>query len=344
MIDELDRWLEPLSDDEPCGEDLEYDPEFMALEREAQPKEEQVMGDEVLEAEEPDWRDLVGKAEALFDRHRDLRTAFHYGRALLRTRGFLHGLSVIEFSQRLLEQFWDSVHPQLDPDDDNDPTARINVLAGFADSTLFLTLLRTTPFIESRMAGNFSLRDLRIAKGDLTPKEGETAHSMALIEGAIRELDPEQLNSTIQAVEWALASAVKIEEIFREKTGDAGPDLSPLETDLKEVLAALKGGVVEGEAADDGGEDAGSGGGGGGKVSAPGAINSRHDASRLLDTVCVWFENHEPSSPVPLLLRRAQRLVGKNFLDLIEDVAPDGYDQFKRLAKIPEPEDNDDDD
>ena len=48
---------------------------------------------------------------------------------------------------------------------------------------------------------------------------------------------------------------------------------------------------------------------------------------RALDEIIRYFERAEPSSPVPLLLRRAQRLVDKNFLDILRDLAPDGVQQ-----------------
>ena len=36
-----------------------------------------------------------------------------------------------------------------------------------------------------------------------------------------------------------------------------------------------------------------------------------------------FFRRHEPSSPVPLFVDRAKRLVSKDFLEVLADVAPD---------------------
>jgi type VI secretion system protein ImpA len=64
----------------------------------------------------------------------------------------------------------------------------------------------------------------------------------------------------------------------------------------------------------------------------PGTIASRDDALRMLDRVCEWIERNEPSHPAPLLIRRAQRLMTKSFVEIIRDLAPDGMSQVQMLA------------
>ena len=64
----------------------------------------------------------------------------------------------------------------------------------------------------------------------------------------------------------------------------------------------------------------------------PGTINSREDASRALERVCEWIERNEPSNPAPLLIRRAQRLMSKSFIDIIRDLAPGGVEDIEKLA------------
>ncbi len=56
---------------------------------------------------------------------------------------------------------------------------------------------------------------------------------------------------------------------------------------------------------------------------------------RSLDRACEWLERHEPTNPAPLLIRRAQRLMGKNFLEIIRDLAPAGIDQIENIAGNP---------
>src|SRR5690348_894093 len=60
-----------------------------------------------------------------------------------------------------------------------------------------------------------------------------------------------------------------------------------------------------------------------GAAFAVGGIASRQDAIRALDAVAEYFRRNEPSSPIPLFVDRAKRLVAKDFLEVLADIAPD---------------------
>ena len=53
---------------------------------------------------------------------------------------------------------------------------------------------------------------------------------------------------------------------------------------------------------------------------------------RILDAVCIYYAQREPSSPVPILLNRAKRLVNMNFLDIIRDMTPSGVTEAQMYA------------
>jgi type VI secretion system protein ImpA len=61
-------------------------------------------------------------------------------------------------------------------------------------------------------------------------------------------------------------------------------------------------------------------------------MGTREDVIRILDNVCDWLQRHEPTNPAPLLIRRAQRLMTKNFMEIIRDLVPEGVDQVEKLA------------
>ena len=65
-----------------------------------------------------------------------------------------------------------------------------------------------------------------------------------------------------------------------------------------------------------------------------GAIRTREDAVRALDAVITFFQNTEPSSPVPLFIERAKRLIAKNFLDVLQDIVPDALNAAKAAGGI----------
>jgi type VI secretion system protein ImpA len=66
----------------------------------------------------------------------------------------------------------------------------------------------------------------------------------------------------------------------------------------------------------------------------PGAIRSREDASRALDAVAEYFRTTEPSSPLPLLLERARRLIACDFLQVLAELVPDAVSDAKRVGGI----------
>ena len=108
------------------------------------------------------------------------------------------------------------------------------------------------------------------------------------------------------------------------------PDLGELRNLLQRVAETAR--AATGAGAASAAEEGGAAGPAAGAARASGGIASREDASRLLGRVCEWIEKNEPSHPAPLLIRRAQRLLAMDFLEIIKDIAPDGLSQIERLA------------
>ena len=67
---------------------------------------------------------------------------------------------------------------------------------------------------------------------------------------------------------------------------------------------------------------------------ASGEIRSKADIIKAMDKICSYYEKYEPSSPIPLLLRRVQRLVNKSFLEIIKDLTPGTLSTIEQLAGI----------
>lgn len=349
MID-IQGLLREISPEAPCGDDLEYDPAYGELERATEGKPEQQFGDTIIPAEEPEWPEVERQALELLARTKDLRVATHLTRALIRTKGwpgFRDGLGLIK---GLLEQYWESMHPQLDPDDDNDPTLRVNTILTLADPEATLEALRDAPLVSARGIGSFSLRDLQIAHKELPPPKDDKAAppEPQLIEAAFQEVDLDQLQATMDAIDGSLELARAIETLLIEAVGiDASPDLSPLTEIIQLAHKAVATPLIErgGATADaedsiaENAEDAPAAEPAGKPVASSGlgAINNRADVVRALELLIDYYRRQEPSSPIPLLLSRAKRLVSKDFLEILEDLAPDGLSQAQ-VIRGPESE------
>ncbi len=336
----LEALLTPISDDAPAGDDLEYDPEFLALERAAAPKAERAVGESVKAAEEPDWDKVEELACALLARSKDLRIAVHLTTAWTRTSGMPGWAAGLSLIRSLVEHFWDTVYPQLDAEDDNDPTMRVNSVVPLGDLQATLGYFRTTPFVQSPRLGRFNLRDLRIANGTLkttAASEGPEA-SMTEIEACCMDCAEDELLAATTAIRESLEHAKAIDAIFIDRVGTAGPDFKNLLSEIHELKKFLEPQLARrmpAEAAEGGSDaaaDAAGDTGGSARAAATGAIAGPQDVTRRIDELCDYYARHEPSSPVPLLLRRAQRLIGMNFEDLLKDLAPGGIQEMQVLS------------
>lgn len=332
-----DHWLRPISGDSPAGENLEYDAGFGELERAARGKEARQSGDEVLPAEPPRWRDVVDQASTLLDRSRDLRITFYLTHAALNIDGIAGLAAGLRLTHGLLEAFWDTVYPQLDKDDNNDPTLRMNSIAQLAGDDLLRNLVRV-PLADSRVAGRYGLRDVRLANGEITAPEGEKVPDPALVDGAFMDCDLDALRATAAATHEASTALESIGTLLADRAGTNNvPDLDGLAKELRAIQAVLKPRLEQrGVSAPGGGEAAGSAAAGqaGQATIAIGEIRSRDDAVRAIDNISEYFRKNEPSSPVPLLLQRAKRLVAKDFMEILRDLTPDGVSQAEAIGGV----------
>jgi type VI secretion system protein ImpA len=57
----------------------------------------------------------------------------------------------------------------------------------------------------------------------------------------------------------------------------------------------------------------------------------------MLDLICKYYKDVEPTSPVPMLLNRAKYLVTADFMQIIQNLLPDGLTQLEQI-KGPDPE------
>jgi type VI secretion system protein ImpA len=250
--------------------------------------------------------------------------------------GFNDGLAVIK---GLVERYWDTVHPQLDPEDNNDPTFRVNTVAALGDPETVLRSVRAAPVIAARGIGQFSIRDIDLAKGLIQPTgSDENIPELGVIDAAFMQAEVADMQATFDAVKQARDNVAVIEKIFTEKvTAAQSPNLSELNKILHHIANELgeqlgRRGVADAETSGMAGEQSGEAAAGV-KPAAPisGAIQSREDVIRMLDKICDFYKQHEPSHPLPILLQRAKRLVRKDFMEILKDIAPDALKQAELI-------------
>jgi type VI secretion system protein ImpA len=220
---------------------------------------------------------------------------------------------------------------------------RVNSVLALADNDTVLRSLKRASLTDSKTFGRLSLRDISVASGEMSaPADMDNVPDMQSVSAAFQDTDNDLLSSRLGAARSALENVEAINAVFDSETPGMGPDLDPLVRILKQIssqLAEATGGDAEAEAGeefqDDGGNSsvAPSGSGGGG---AMGAINSPNDVQNALDRIIAYYQRSEPSSPVPILLVRAKRLVGADFLSIVKDMAPHGVENVNLIGGIEE--------
>jgi type VI secretion system protein ImpA len=341
---DLEALLAPISESAPTGGNLEYEPDFAALEEAALGKPERQMGGGTIAGEPPNFNLLFARSNELLRRSKDLRIAGHLTRACIDRQGFagLHqGLSLL---RGLLEKYWASVHPQLDPDDANDPTMRVSALSALVSPDL-LAALRAAPLLVSQVAGPISLRHFAIAAGEMPQPSGSPKVDANLLDAGFREIQLAALQTLATALQGARDELKRLGEAFQAGAGVPGPDFSSLDRVLYQAQSAVRprlaARVAEGAPLKTDGAEPVNGTLEGASAavvqSAPaitGAIRNREDVVLMLDKICGYYERYEPSSPLPLLLQRCRKLAALSFIDIVKDLAPSALQQVELIGGI----------
>lgn len=326
---------QPFDEGAPCGADCEYDADFLALSQAATGKPEQQFGETVIPAVEPDWRDVDRLAQALFSKTKDLRVGVLLTLAntyLAGVEGYSAGLNLLV---ALCDQYWDQVHPLIEVDGDADPFMRMNALASLADGDGYglLRALRASRLVTQPIT--VTVRDAELTFG----KAPEAQYSEAQLLSAVGDA----LNSESTAITAFLKihdDVKRLRAILDEKVSPVDqPDLDGILSVVKTVSSGIDRarGTTAGGAGDDvtDGDNSSSPDGVSGSArggSGVGVIQSRDDARRALDRVCEYLERHEPSNPASLFVRRAQRMLNLNFLDIMRELSPDSMSHLEMLT------------
>jgi type VI secretion system protein ImpA len=317
MVLDVEGLIAPVSEAEPLGPSLRYHDAFERLRERAslgEPPSDTERASGETERRRVEWARFKETALGLAQDGRDLRVWVWLTRASLCADG-LPGLAdglrlIAEGSAR----WWDEL-PPFDPDETNPLERHLGRFMALAE--LGVTNFQTNLEVLRKSGRNFT--DL---SADLDDMMQRTASGPA----------------TAEALAQARAAMVAIEQVCKERCGERhDPQLGfELLTEKLDALALRTG------AAPAGGPAAGAAAGNGAAAGRPapggvaGAIGSRDDVVRAINLILEYYRAYEPSSPVPLLLERARRLVPMTFVDAVKDMAPGGFHELKNIAGLPD--------
>ncbi|WKB55670.1 type VI secretion system protein TssA [Eleftheria terrae] len=329
-----ENWWMPLEGSDPCGPNLEYDPDFIALVEAAAGRPETLFGP----GQPADWLQVRALAEALMPRTRDLRIAALWGRAAVARHGLDELPRALHLLARLLEQCWDHLHPQPD-EEDADAVVRLGPLIEIDAPKGLLGDLRHAALTTDRRLPNLRLRDIEVALERLAPRELDEPLTAEQIRRAFAEV-PEVAQALVLKVAEAQAALNALRDAMAARFGAAQPvqlkALRQMMGDLQGLLpAAAAPGATDGQELHEEERPATEPVRGAADGAPQGlSIETRADAIRVLRQVRAFLERTEPTNPAQLMLRRAERVIDKDFFELVREIAPGGLLDAARILGL----------
>ena len=342
----------PLEGENPAGENLEYDALYLEMDSLAVAVPDSQMGESKIEGRGPDWKKLRENCKSLWARTRDLRVASYLTVAETADGSLADCVAAFKLLLFLVRDMWDTMYPKLDPDDDNDPTERLNILTmlspepgAFNDPIMFISKFRTLRLVPVLP---YTLRDHLISINEFEAADGQS-FTPDLIIGELMRVPPEEVEK--QAV---LATELRstIESLCSSADGKLSSgfslSMSSLQTEINKLCKFYSNYLqVSGSKTETASEGPGEAGDapslavqtastGGSFNLAAFKPNTRNDALLLLRKGAEYFQRQEPNSPIPLLVNRALRFSEMSFIDLLQDIVPDALSQGKRILGVPE--------
>lgn len=346
---DTDSLLHPIREDAPAGDNLREDPSptspyyqvkdarnaARTVERAA------LMSDDPHSASSADWQPVLELAPRLLaEESKDLEIAAWLIEAEVRRNGFAGLRDGFELVRRLIESFWDGLHPLPDEEGIETRVAPLTGLNGDEAEGTLLVPIAMVPLLEHDGMGlgtyhyktarevssiqDPEMRQRRIEAGALTMEEFQTAAAVA---------GPAELFSMLDDVEASLAEFEAMSSALDERCGGMSPPSSNIRQGLQDVVdcmrfltkdmarpasdepsAASEAESADGAAAQPGAQAA---------PSVPGEIRTRQDALEAIRRVRDFFRQTEPHSPLPYVLDQAMRWAQTPLHVLVTELIPD---------------------
>jgi type VI secretion system protein ImpA len=290
---QFNQLLDPISADSPSGQDVTFSPDVDAINKARQfddPSLEQ--GEWVTDVKEADWDFVYEKCLKLIaTQSKDLRVAAWLVEAAAKTKQFDGLAAGFELLARLCDNYWDTLHPQIE---DNDIEQRVGNIAWLLNRSV--QLVKEIPLTQGR-GTQYSWTDFEAARARANKRKSSKAF----------------YESTINAAQHCQKMLTELEVSLDTRLGNEGPSFTPLKEILETVHRTLQrygadvglksAGILNSEPLQvaDGSPQAT------GHTSSnfSGPIKSREQALEQLRSVAEFFRATEPHSPVAYLADKA---------------------------------------
>mgnify|MGYP000184993048 CR=1 FL=1 len=192
--------------------------------------------------------------------------------------------------------------------------------------------VRNAKLLSDPRFATLKARDVEIAMGKLAARADESARTQGQVTGMLSEV-PDAAAALGAQARAVVASLREIQSLMSDRfRADLVVDLATMRGIASSVVAVVPE-IAQTEVASEATSDQ--------KVEVTAepasrrggvfSVDTRADALRAIELVCAYLERNEPTNPAQFLLHRAARVIDKNFLQLVKELAPDS---MKDVAKI----------
>lgn len=346
---DVEALLQPISEESPSGEYLRYEGTYSEIAEARRADDNLNMGEWQTELKVADFRQVTNLAtNALATKSKDLQISAWLAEALVKQYGFAGLRDSLKLFSGLQENFWETLHPEID---EGDMEGRANAVSWMDEQAAFA--LRETPitgvsgysYFDWEDSKRFELPDnidnldsteqqkYRDLQAQAERENRVTGELWRREKAATKRAFCEEVNYALEECRTELNNLnIVIEQKFDR---NQMPGLTNLKKALEDIDLQVKKLLdekrqeepnAEDDAAATGDDTDGAAGApvaAGAVATASGAIANRKDALKRLADIADFFQKTEPHSPVSYLVQRAVKWGNMPLDGWLQDVIKD---------------------
>lgn len=240
---QIDKYLENISDDAPCGEYLKYDKIYDDI-REAKREDDPRLPQGVWKTElkKANWKKVIDLCDnVLQTKSKDLQILAWYAEAMSSLNGWEGMYDGLELFLSVCDKFWENIYPLVDGDDyDYRMAPIVSLITRLSDISL---LIPVTQAVDDD--GNaYRLADWIEARHNSKITQNG-AQSFSSLHEAIATTDDKFLITTEHFLQKIINVLERLNNFLNDKASNDAPSFATLRTNINEVAVIMNTAIEE---------------------------------------------------------------------------------------------------
>ncbi len=314
----------PLSGAEPCGPNPEESLDYLNFAAAADARLPGTFRE--FEKAQLDAKPSLAKMQTYFGQFMDVRLLVLAAKYEILSNNIEGFADAVIAAALLVGERWDHFYP-LGNEDGH--ALRAAVLSGLDDLPTVVLPLQSAALVTDRRLGPISYRVVLLANKQIRPADDEKPIGLTEAREALLK---DNFDATKSIYELIARTAAALKDIRTAFVAKIGAENAPAIDKLEAVVAGIAGflGQIVGErepkavaaAGDTEKPDTETGGDGAAVALSGRSLASAAEAAAALRAVEAFYARLEPSNPALLLVRLAQQLNGRSFVEAMEILSP----------------------